>query len=195
LGRQEDWFVRARTYGRERVTVAYDPRLVDMIYLRLADRQRLEPCYLLDKHQAYRGRDWYDILDYLALAKQQHQAARSHQLQVEAIHEAQIDQIVISARKRQTGMLETAGQQTDAGKLSKAARLKDIHQNRQQERTYERERDCWQLIPTEDTSDNHPLSNPESGYVPPPPQIDLLRQVRRRKLNGGNSHENETNQA
>ncbi|MEW5960064.1 MAG: Mu transposase C-terminal domain-containing protein [Chloroflexota bacterium] len=190
LGRREDWFVRARAYGRERVTVAYDPRLVDVIYLRLADQQRLEPCYLLDKHRAYRGRDWYDILDYLALAKQQHQAARSHQLQVEAAHEAQIDQIVIRARERQTAMLETAASQTDAGKLSKAARLKDIQQNRQEERLYEQEQDQWQLIPAEEAADNQPESCPLSGYVPPPSQIDLLHQVRQHKLNGENSYEN-----
>ena len=192
LGRQKDWFVRARAYGRERVTVAYDPRLVDVIYLRLADQQCLEPCTLLDKHQAYRGRDWYDILDYLALAKQQHQATRSQQLQAKAAHEAQIEQIVINARERQTARLETAAQQAGTGKLSKAARLKDIQQNRQQERAYEREQDQWQLIPAEDTADHDPLPPPESGYVPAPPQIDLLRKMRQHKLNGGNFDETTT---
>ncbi len=190
LGRQEDWFVRARAYGRERVTVAYDPRLVDVIYLRLANQQRLEPCPLLDKHQAYRGRDWYDILDYLALAKQQHQTARSQQLQIEAAHEAQIDQIVSNARDRQTAMLETVAQQASRGRISKAARLKDIKQNRQQERAYEREQDHWQLAPAEGSTDHNPLPTPESGYVPPPQQTDLLRKLRQQKLNGGNPHEN-----
>jgi hypothetical protein len=87
-------------------------------------------------------------------------------------------------------MLETAAQQTSTGQISKAARLKDIQQNRQQERAYEREQDQWQVLPAEDTADTKPLSSPESGYVPPPQHIDLLRQVRQYKLNGGNTHEN-----
>lgn len=190
LGRQEDWFVRARAYGRERITVAYDPRLVDMIYLRLADQHRLEPCYLLDKHQAYRGQDWYDILDYLALKKQQHQTAKSHQLQVEAAHEAHIDQIVTSARERQEAMLTEASHQSGSHKLSKATRLKDIHQNRQQEREHEREQDHWQLAPLDDTPDPTPSPAAESGYVPPPQQTNLLRKIRQQKLNGGNPYEN-----
>lgn len=186
VGRQEGWFVRARARGRERVLVAYDPRRVDVIYLRLADEHRLEPCYLLDPYQAYRGRDWYDTLDYLALKQQHHQAARSHQLQVEAAHEAQIAQIINTAQERQSARLETAAQQSSTGKLSKAARLKDIEQNRQQERAYEREQAQWQLLPAEDKADPPPC--PGSGYVPPPQQTDLLRQVRQQKLNGGKTH-------
>lgn len=175
LGQQEGWFVRARARGRERVTVAYDPRQVDMIYLRLEDQHRLEPCYLLDKHQVYRGRDWYDTLDYLALKQQRHQAAASQRLQVEAAHEAHIDQIVQAAEKRQAALLEGAAGQG----LSQAARLKDISQNRQQERELEREQGQWQLASPEDDP-------PGSGYVPAPQHIDLLRQVRQQKLNGGN---------
>ncbi len=193
LAEQEGWFVKARQRGRERITVAYDPRLVDAIYLRRGDAQRLEPCYLLDKHKTYLGRDWYDTLDYFALKKQRHEAARSDQLQTKATSDAHIEHIVDQAQQRQQASLAV-------GKPSKAARLKDIQTNRQAERELEREQNAWQFVVQETgpgaevtdkdvTLPNNALEPEEQSYVPAPQNVALLRNIRQKKLNEGDNRE------
>lgn len=195
LAEQEGWFVKARQRGRERITVAYDPRLVDAIYLRLDDARQLVPCYLLDKHKTYLGRDWYDTLDYFALKKQRQEAARSGQLQTKAASDAHIEQIVEHAQKRQQTALVNA-------KPSKSARLKDIRTNRQAERELEREQHAWQFVvqetgpaaevtATDVTLPSNTLESAEQSYVPAPQNVALLRTIRQRKLNEGDHREQE----
>lgn len=188
LAEEEGWFVKARQHGRERVTVVYDPRLVDLIYLRLDDRRRLETCYLLDRHKTYRGRDWYETLDSFAFQKERQAAANSRRLQAEAEYEAYIAHVVEGARQRQATALE-------AESPSKTARLKDIQENRQAERDLERQQGAWQLIPPETApaleanTEASILTSPDQGYVPAPQNIDLLRQIREKKLKGEMHHE------
>lgn len=195
LAEQEGWFVKARQRGRERISVAYDPRLVDAIYLRLGDAQRLEPCYLLDKYQTYLGRDWYDTLDYFALKKQRQEAARSNQLQIKVASDAHIEQIVEQAQQRQQAALTIV-------KPSKAARLKDIRANRQAERELEREQNAWQFVVQETgpaagvatqavTSAHNAPESEEQSYIPAPQNVALLRNIRQRKLNEGDHGEQE----
>ena len=180
LAVQEEWFVKARVKGTWRVPVAYDPRITDVIYLRLEDGQRIEPCYLLDKDKTFQGRDWYESLDYFELQKQAQQSARTRQQQTEAEFHAQIEQIVTPAREQ--------AKQARAGQ-SKRSRLLRIRENRQEERQRERQ-DGARSFPADETrgqpaTGGGPRENlaAEHEYVPPSRPIDQLRKLRQEKLN------------
>jgi hypothetical protein len=162
--------------------------LVDLIYLRLGDRGPVESCYLLDRHAAYRGSDWYDILDYLALKKQQRAMTVSRQLQASAAYDAQIERVTQAAQEQQAKVLMDE-------KPSKAVRLRAIRENRQLEKEMERENNAWRLASTETDSGSKQVPPPSprltdgAVYVPNPQNIDLLRKMRQKKLAGRVDHE------
>jgi hypothetical protein len=177
LAVQEEWFVKARVTGIWKVPVAYDPRKTDVIYLRLDHGQRLEPCYLLDKDQTFRGRDWSESLDHFELQKQAAQLAKTRQQQTEAEFHAHIEQIIAPAREQ--------AERARAGQ-SKRSRLLGIRENRQAERQRERQGGTpsseASLLPPgkEDLRADHLDSDCE--YVPPRRPIDQLRKLREEKL-------------
>jgi hypothetical protein len=69
LALKEQWFIRSRERGSWIITIACEPRKLDTIYLRLEDGRRIEPCYLVDAEKIFRGRDWYEAIDYFDLRK------------------------------------------------------------------------------------------------------------------------------
>jgi hypothetical protein len=183
LALEKQWFVRARERGSWRIPVAYDPRKLDAIYLRLDNGRRMEACYLHDRDRTFRGRDWQETLDYLALQKQAAASARTRQQQADAELHARIEQIVSQA----TEQAEQAG-----GGESNRARLGGIRRNRQQERELERRNGAWLLateeaaIQSEKTEGAAQIEQPgeaDDGYVPPPRPIDTLRKLRQENLN------------
>jgi len=151
-----------------------------VIYLRLDNGQRVEPCYLLDKDKTFEGRDWYESLDYFELQKQTAQSAKTRQQQTEAEFHAHVEQIVAPAKEQ--------AKQARAGQ-SKRSRLQGIRENRQTERQRERESGAPLALsektlqsPGESAIQTGPLK-PDHAYVPPPRPIDQLRKLRQEKLN------------
>jgi hypothetical protein len=160
--------------------VAYDPRKTDVIYLRLDNGQRIEPCYLLDKDKTFQGRDWYEPLDQFELQKQAQQSAKTRKQQTEAEFHAQVEQIVAPAREQ--AELARAGQ-------SKRSRLRGIRENRQEERQRERQ-DGARSVSSDETRRQPGEGGMQTDrletnhdYVPPPRPIDQLRKLRQEKLN------------
>jgi hypothetical protein len=176
LALREQWFIRARERGSWRIPVAYDPRKLDVIYLRLDNGRRLEPCYLHESDKTFKGNDWQDTLDYFELRKQAAESARTRQQQADAEYHARIEQIVSPAKKEAK---EARGGQ------SKRSRLQGIQENRKREREMERQRGAWQLAQEEKSIQQ---VNPPEGterrtaYVPPPQPTDELRRLRQEKL-------------
>jgi putative transposase len=182
LALQEQWFVRARERGSWRLPVVYDPRKLDVIYLRLDHGQRVEPCYLHESDRTFCGHDWQDTLDYLELRKQASKSARTRQQQADAELHARIEHIVGPAKKQ--------AEEARRGQ-SKRSRLAGIKDNRKAEREIERRDGAWQLAPEEVTrqpGEDEPVdqsNDTRQGYVPPPQPTDTLRRLRQEKL----SHE------
>lgn len=175
LAVQEAWFVKARVKGTWRVPVAYDPRKTDVIYLRLDNGQRIEPCYLLDKDKTFQGRDWYEPLDHFELQKQATQSAKTRKQQTEAEFHAHVEQIVAPAREQ--------AEQARTGQ-SKRSRLHGIRENRQEERQRERQEGARPV--SLDKTRRQPGEGglqTDHDYVPPPRPIDQLRKLRQEKLN------------
>jgi hypothetical protein len=178
LALREQWFVKARAEGRRKLPIAYEPRRLDRIYLRLNDGMRLESCHLIDAEKTFKGRDWYEIVDYFERQKQSEQASRTRQQQSSAAFHAQVNQIVAQATE-QTEKASTV--------QSKRSRIQGIRGNRQLEREHERENGAWQL----GTEEIHqqpgqviPLPSvaqgeeDDEGYVALPKPIDKLRKLR-----------------
>lgn len=183
LALREQWFVKARAKGRWKIPIAYEPRRLDCIYLRLNGGRRLESCHLIDAEKTFKGRDWYEIVDYFELQKQAEQASRTEQQQSSATFHAQVDQIVAQAKE-----------QTEKAFIvqSKRSRIQGIQGNRKLEREHERETGAWQLEidkisqPPGQVIPLPSVAQPEEdeeGYVAPPKPIDKLRKLRQKNWN------------
>jgi hypothetical protein len=183
LALREQWFVKARAEGRRKIPIAYEPRRLDSIYLRLDGGKRLESCHLVDAEKTFKGRDWYEIVDYFERQKQAEQASRTRQQQSSAAFHAQVSQIVAQATE-QTEKASTV--------QSKRSRIQGIRGNRKLEREHEREAGAWQLgideisKPPGQIIPLPSVAQPEEddeGYVAPPKPIDKLRKLREKNWN------------
>jgi putative transposase len=166
LAIQENWFVNARVHGRQKILVAYDPRLTDVIYLRLDKGRRIEPCTLLDSQgmRIFRNQDWATTHNFFALQNERKQASASHRLQAQAEFNAYKQHIVQQAQDQQS---------TTPGKPSKRARVQGIRDNRQVERDRERQQGAWHLVSEQPGCQDDPVD--PTGYVPPAQYLDELQ--------------------
>jgi hypothetical protein len=181
LALREQWFVKARMQGRWKVSIAYDPRSLDIIYLRLNEGRHLEVCQLTEADQRFKGRDWHEVIDYFEEQKQAQEIANTRQQQSKATFHAQLEHLVLEATE-----------QTEKHQIgqSKRSRLKDIRENRKLERENERDAGAWKLgneeLPPQPGQVISLPSVPQSednddGYVAPPKPIDKLRKLREKK--------------
>lgn len=173
LARQEGWYVQARQRGRWKIEVAYDPRIVDTLYLVLENGKRLEVCSLLETDRMFHGHNLYEIEDQLTLDHYAAEMAKTPALQSEAEYQARVAGIVTEAREL-TEAVQT-GQ-------SKRSRVAAIRANRQAERESERAREGWHLGEVnaeKQTSEQiQPPSQPsmtDPVYVAQPSYTDALR--------------------
>ncbi|RME86877.1 MAG: DNA-binding protein, partial [Anaerolineae bacterium] len=167
---EEGWFVAARERGSRRVPVAYDVRRADTLYLRLDDPRQLVPCHLLPQFEVYRGLDWYEVQEHQALLRQRSKRAESGQIQADAAYQSRVAHIVQQAqeRRKQTSLPE-----------SKAARLRNIRDNRRRERRLERQEGDWLPgdTPARDGEETPVAPDSETTYIPEPRQLELLRRA------------------
>lgn len=160
---EEHWFAQARQ-RRWKVPVAYDPRSTNTIYLYHDAHRKPEPCSLLDANQVFAGHEWKEVLDYFECEKQRAAAVKTRDQAAEAEYHAHRKHIV---RQAEADRPSTRGQ-------SKSARVKNIKEHRAREREYERQAAALQESP-----DDVPELPPSvSGYVPPPSDLEMLRQLR-----------------
>lgn len=170
----EGWLLKARHNGRWRVQVAYDPRSLSSIYLAL-DEEVLEPCSLTERESAFLGRDLAEAEDQFLLNREREEAARPRQVQARADLHARTEHLIKKAKQETESAVDG---------LSKAARTKDIRENRRLERDRERAEGAW--VPPLVEEDARPNSKAaETGpadYVAPPSPIDALRSIRQKRL-------------
>ena len=177
LALQEQWFAIARNWGRRKINVAYDPRLLDTVYLRLDGGTRLEACHLLEADRAFRSRDWHDIEEERMLKGLAEYDARTRSLQSNADYHAQLEEIVRVAEER------AEENPTDE---SKSARVKGIREHRKRERQREADKDARKFAPTSrdgEAGQVVPFAPPDrqrdvAGGSPASPVVDKYRRVR-----------------
>lgn len=182
LAMEEDWFVKAGETGSWPISVAFDPRNTDSVYIRLDNGKRIEPCYLLDTEKVYKARDLQDIQDYFALQNKNEKASITRTQQAQAEFHAQVKSVVSEAQERAKDIPKG---------LSKRSQTKDIRSNRSNEIALIDEEEAWSFVPktslasqidTKNTpSTSSPIEN-ERTYVPAPQPIETLRKLRQERL-------------
>ncbi len=167
---RDNWFVKARSSRSWRVDVAFDPRSVDTILLRLPHGGGLEPCYLTQADQRFAGKSWEEIQDLDHLQEEARDRAKTEDLQKRVNHQAEAQAIFANAVKE----AEAANQG-----LTKAARLRGVMENSRVERLRDWEQTA---APMGDNGNNTTAANivpmTESEYVPPPSPLEMLRKQR-----------------
>ncbi|MBD2741907.1 Mu transposase C-terminal domain-containing protein [Coleofasciculus sp. FACHB-1120] len=138
LAVRQQWFVKAKSKRSWKITVAYDPRLVDYIYIRLDSGKDMEVCRLLEVDQRFQGCDFREVEDYYRRQEVNKQASKTRRQQSKAKHNAQANKILDQATEE--------AKKTDDGQ-SKQSRIKNIRQNRNEERSHERKTEAWDLTP------------------------------------------------
>lgn len=177
LAMRERWFERARTSQSWAIDVAFDPRCADLIYLRTPDSHSVEACGLVDAEQRFLGKTWAEVDDFTRSQKQLREDCRTQDLQASAKLQAQVQTIVDHAKKE--AALANQG-------LTKAARLRDVSQNRAMERSFLAKASDSHLLNASrnghDASDAPPTAPSQNAdsveYIAPPSPLDLLRKQR-----------------
>jgi hypothetical protein len=143
---REQWFERARSNllskSEKTITIAYDIRNPNFIYLPSPDGKNFEKCFLIDDEERFMNKHFHDI-EYLILYERlQKQKTQGNQLQEKVDLIADIESIVNKA--------ETMTKAAHDDTLSKSKRVAGIRENRAFEKTKLRESEKFELAPNED---------------------------------------------
>jgi putative transposase len=161
LAEQEGWYVNARSTGRTRVDVIYDPRDTRKIFLAIGHPVKLLACDLVERDNVFAGKDWYDVEQYFKRVSTSPQMEKSRDLQSTAEYHGAINAIIGEA---------TTQREFDVPDRSKTQRIMDISENRAAEREVERKDTSWVqgLDDDSDISTVEASTTVESEYVAPP---------------------------
>jgi len=176
---REGWFVKARSSRSWQVDIAFDPRTVDTLLLRLPNGGGLESCCLTEADQRFTGRPWEEIDDLNLLQTEARDQSKTADLQSRVDHQAHVDAVVGKA------VMEAAA--ANVG-LTKAARQQGVRENRKAERL----KDWAQTVATpqppglnggngNSSERSATESKLQSDYVPPPSPLEMLRKQRESK--------------
>jgi putative transposase len=186
---QEQWFLHARK-KTWKLTVSYDPRLTNYIYIRDDRGRSYDKCTLLDTHSRYRDRSFEEVEDLLEYEKFLSIEAQSSGMQNKASLNAIIECVVKEATEMTNAVQNI--------KISKKEKLEGIRDHRRDEKFCKRVEESWVL-----GSDNESTSQTESqliplptrsgqanktildkdGYIAPPKHIDVLRKIKKGGFN------------
>lgn len=122
--KEGQWFEKARKNGRYSVEVSYDPRDVSTIYVWELGSEKAIPCTLLDWEQRYSGKS-ADEVEFEQL-KEKIQKERNERKEKEAL---------INLNRMIEAIVEEAEQMAPSTSgITKAERLRDIRENRTEEK-------------------------------------------------------------
>ena len=135
---RERWFEKARNEGKSvKVTVSYDPRNLNYIYIPHEDGKGFEKCYLLNHQARYRDKTLGEIEHLLEQEKFDRKTNEDKMLQRKVDLLSEIDDIIKDA-ERMTKQERNAGE-------SKSKRVRDIRINRHVEKALNRQMDAFEL--------------------------------------------------
>ena len=133
---EERWFDRARQNGRWTVTVCYDPRDMDVIYLQRSDRSNpFVSCYLTEYSRQARDLSLWEIEQNQNIRKHQQANNRKRDQIARADLSATINQIVNKAE----------AQKPEIKDLSNAERTGAIRENRAAEKAHNRQHETFRF--------------------------------------------------
>jgi hypothetical protein len=179
---KEQWREQARSRllsaSEKSLTVVYDTRKPNFVYLPSSDGRSFEKCFLTDSSERYANKNFYDIEYMLAHEKLQSQKNQGKELQEKVDLIADIEDVVARAEKMTEEVLEK--------NLSDRERISDIRGNRSSEKAERRLTESFDLGETESDqgakssvdTNSHALEQPKSLK---PNHLDLLRRKRQER--------------
>lgn len=185
---EEQWFERARSNllapSEKYLTISYDIRKPDFIYLISSDGRDFEKCFLLDSESRYSGKNFYDIEYMLDVEERDNERHKNKELQSKVDLVAEIESIVAESEKVTDPSAET---------LSNRQRVSNIRDNRAAEKSARRDTEGFEIGQVIAESSEEPLkgekSQPktqEKSESLQPSHFDLLRQEREEIRRGRN---------
>jgi putative transposase len=162
-----------------KVTVAFDPRSMDYVYLPSDTADKALACPLTPASQLYLGRDLHEAEQLFATRLQQDELDVTRQNQTGAACRAQNQKIIKDA-------LKAKRDQSSGDNQSDASKLRNIRDNRTEERDYERNNTAWslggappvkQLPPAENSPHFSETNDNEQDYISAPDYLDLIEEV------------------
>ena len=147
---KQKWFEQARNKGTWKVSISYDPRLMDYIYIRDDNGINYEKCFLLEHQQRYKDRTLDEINYLLEYEKLQEKRYSDKKIQSKVDLISEIENIVEQAKQ------QTAEEQTKGS--SNRSRLKNIRQNRKVEKMLRREEEAFELDKSDNTEEAEVIS-------------------------------------
>ena len=182
---EEQWFVKAGEKGSWPLSIAYDPRNMSQVYLRLENGRRLEPCSLLDTEAVFKEQDFQDIQDYFACRNLAELASLSRDQQSQAVFHAQMQSVINEAQEKAKDKL---------AEQSKRSKTSHIQQNRKEEQERLNATEAWTFSPEQtipspakggEPSETREPEIPERRYIAPPQPIERLRKLREARRGNG----------
>jgi hypothetical protein len=184
-GLEEAWFERIAGRPRRSFAIAYEP-LVDRIFLCLERGRSFEECVLSSSSKRFAGKDWFDVIDYLAWKKIADKHTEGEAQQSTAAFHADIEHVIAQELAATAAAIASAN-------LSPTERLRNTKQFRRQLAAYERKygsvpevtrldgttTDTPQTQPPSGESPTAPVRMPDS-YVPPASYADEIRAARQK---------------
>ncbi len=142
-------FANARTKGRKKVKISYDPRNMDYIYVYDDDPKEYEKCFLVDDNSRYRDKALEEIEYLLSVEKLQREKNQDKEAQAKTQLITEIEDIVQQAEEdfnNETSIVESDRQ-----------RIKNIRGNRKAEKTVRRIEETFDL--GNDSEENQDIQN------------------------------------
>lgn len=177
--------MRKRGRKSPKVTVAYDPRTTDYIYLPSSDNREVTICPLTASAKTFLGRDLQETQFYFNEETQYEELSKTRQIQSQAQFHAIDAHITKNAVAKATEALEVAGN------LPNVYRTQGIRANRKMERELDR-KNVWQEL-GQTNSSNEVLNSvqasseneiSEEAYIMPVSNADKIREIRNQKKGG-----------
>lgn len=131
----ENWFVHARLKGTWKVDVSFDPRNVNLLYVRL-NREEFDICYLLEAQSRYKDKSLDEVNFLHAEEKKDWANFEDDELSSRISLAAEIEFIVAEAKKKSRAKVS---------RQSNASRLRGIRGNREEEKQHNREQETFVL--------------------------------------------------
>ena len=176
----ETWFLRNLGRRTRSVELAVDPRDVSFAYMRLDRGRVLVPCGLLRGDRRFAGMTLQEVLDARAVRKVGNQLNRTKAQQEWNEFRAKIEAIEAGACERRVDALGSANAPADAS---------NIRETRSIERRELQREEAWRpegvsgsdAAPDDAARATEDPEDQESGYVPPPSNLDLLAAAKARR--------------
>jgi hypothetical protein len=184
---KQAWRLKARNYGSWKVSVGFDSRCADVIYLRHDETSESLACYI-DSNSPFKNCDWAEIDTYTNDRRVASAHATHRGVQALSDLESDVGDIVTRASEKTRAALVNGEQE------SSSSRLKNMMGNTKEEIGHMHRVEVIQIageesnmLPTDVASEASELSIDSDDTYVPIPEPTNIRDIRERMLRDGKS--------